>query len=148
MKTLIAFIFAFVLVFAVAADHAHAEKAEAVAEKAAVENAVPAAEAWLALVDDGAYEQSWAEAASMFRAHLESPEWVKMVDAVRTPLGLVQNRVLESATYASELPGAPDGHYVVIQYKTAFANKKQAMETVTPMLDKDGVWRVSGYYIR
>ncbi|WP_235893919.1 DUF4019 domain-containing protein [Oceanidesulfovibrio indonesiensis] len=118
------------------------------AEKAAVENAVPAAEAWLALVDDGAYEQSWAEAASMFQAHLDSPEWAKMVDAVRTPLGLVQSRVLESATYASELPGAPDGHYVVIQYKTAFANKKQAMETVTPMLDKDGIWRVSGYYIR
>jgi hypothetical protein len=46
------------------------------------------------------------------------------------------------------LPGAPDGEYVVIQYQTAFQNKKSAIETVTPMLDKDGHWRVAGYYIK
>lgn len=27
-------------------------------------------------------------------------------------------------------------------------NKKSAIETVTPMMDKDGKWRVSGYYIK
>jgi len=45
-------------------------------------------------------------------------------------------------------PGAPDGEYVVIQYDSSFENKTEAVETVTPMLDPDGVWRVSGYYIR
>jgi len=29
-----------------------------------------------------------------------------------------------------------------------FANKKAAVETVTPMKDTDGQWRVSGYFIR
>lgn len=48
----------------------------------------------------------------------------------------------------TSLPGAPDGKYVVIQYDTSFENKKAAVETVTPMLDKDGKWRVSGYYIK
>jgi len=42
----------------------------------------------------------------------------------------------------------PDGDYVIIQFDTSFENKKSAIETVTPMLDKDGVWRVSGYYIK
>jgi hypothetical protein len=37
---------------------------------------------------------------------------------------------------------------VVLQYQTSFANKKDAVETVTPMRDKDGQWRVSGYYIK
>ncbi|HWN92533.1 MAG TPA: DUF4019 domain-containing protein, partial [Verrucomicrobiae bacterium] len=46
------------------------------------------------------------------------------------------------------LPGAPDGEYVVIQYETAFENKASAVETITPMLDKDGSWRISGYYIK
>ena len=46
------------------------------------------------------------------------------------------------------LPGAPDGEYVVIQYATTFENKKSAIETITPMLDGDGKWRVSGYYIK
>ena len=48
----------------------------------------------------------------------------------------------------SSIPGAPDGEYVVIQFKTSFENKKSGIETVTPMLDKDGKWRVSGYYIK
>jgi hypothetical protein len=43
---------------------------------------------------------------------------------------------------------APDGEYVVIQFEASFENKKSAIETVTPMLDKDGNWRVSGYYVK
>jgi phosphoglycolate phosphatase len=31
---------------------------------------------------------------------------------------------------------------------TAFQNKKSAIETVMPMLDSDGKWRVSGYFIK
>jgi hypothetical protein len=46
------------------------------------------------------------------------------------------------------LPGAPEGRYVVIQYETVFENKASAVETITPMLDPDGAWRVSGYLIR
>ena len=50
---------------------------------------------------------------------------------------------------ASEaLPGAPDGEYVVIQYESSFEHKQSAIETVTPMLDTDGKWRVSGYFIK
>ncbi len=37
---------------------------------------------------------------------------------------------------------------VVVQYRTSFQNKTNAVETVTPMRDPDGVYRVSGYYIR
>ncbi len=48
----------------------------------------------------------------------------------------------------SSLPGAPDGNYVVIQFKTTFEHKAQAVETVTPMLENDGVWRVTGYFIK
>jgi len=35
-----------------------------------------------------------------------------------------------------------------MQFDTSFANKKAAIETVTPMLDTDGTWRVAGYYIK
>jgi hypothetical protein len=37
---------------------------------------------------------------------------------------------------------------VTIQYETVFENKASAVETITPMLDPDGIWRVSGYFIR
>jgi hypothetical protein len=58
------------------------------------------------------------------------------------------SRTLKSRQYAASLPGAPDGKYVVIQYDSVFENKKGAVETVTPMLDPDGTWRVSGYFIK
>ena len=54
----------------------------------------------------------------------------------------------ENQTYKTSLPGAPDGEYVVMEFTTAFTNKKSAIETITPMLDEDGQWRVAGYYIR
>ena len=63
-------------------------------------------------------------------------------------MGKATSRTLKGATYVTELPGAPDGEYVVIQFATAFANKGSAVETITPMMDEDGRWRVSGYFIR
>jgi predicted SnoaL-like aldol condensation-catalyzing enzyme len=58
------------------------------------------------------------------------------------------SRKVKSATYTTSLPGAPDGQYVVIQFNTSFENKKSRVETVTPRMDSDGKWRVSGYYIK
>jgi hypothetical protein len=114
---------------------------------AAVEQARKAAEAWLKLVDDGKYRQSWDQAATLFKDHVTADRWEQMVGAVRKPLGAVISRTFKLAHYSTTLPGAPDGEYVVIQYDTSFENKKAAVETVTPMLDKDGQWRVSGYFI-
>ena len=60
----------------------------------------------------------------------------------------VVSRNVTSRQYSEKVPGAPDGKYVTIQYETAFENKAPAVETITPMLDPDGTWRVSGYFIR
>jgi hypothetical protein len=35
----------------------------------------------------------------------------------------------------------------VIQYATRF-ERANVVETVTPMRDKDGSWKVSGYYVK
>lgn len=112
------------------------------------EPAKKSATAWLALVDGGKYAASWDEAASMFKGAVTRTTWEGAMHGVREPLGAVKSRTLKSAKYATSLPGAPDGEYVVIQFDTVFANKAQAVETITPMLDKDGKWRVSGYYIK
>ena len=106
------------------------------------------AEAWLALADAGKYAETWDEAAQLFKGAVTKDTWIVAVKGVRTPLGAVQSRKLKTATYTKTLPGAPDGEYVVIQYDTSFANKKSAVETITPMLDKDGKWRVSGYFVK
>jgi hypothetical protein len=114
------------------------------AEKKAVESA----EAWLKLVDEGKYGDAWDSAAEYLKIAVSREDFAKSLAAARKPLGSVKSRELKSKQYATSLPGAPDGEYVVIQFKTAFENKKSAVETITPMLDKDKKWRVSGYFIK
>lgn len=119
-------------------------QANEVAEKADV----TASGAWLSLVDEGNYNESWNQAAGSFKAAVTKEQWQNTVRAVRVPLGKVVARKLKSKQYTKTLPGLPDGEYVVIQYETMFEKKQSAIETVTPLLDKDGKWRVSGYYIK
>ncbi len=110
--------------------------------------ATTAAEKWLALVDDGKYPESWTAAAAYFKNAVTASAWEQAVKAVRGPLGKLLSRKVKNAAYHTSLPGAPDGRYVVIQFETSFENKQSAVETVTPMADPDGQWRVSGYYIK
>jgi hypothetical protein len=111
------------------------------------ELAQQAAQRWLALIDSGDYGQSWDTAATLFKNALTKKAWGKSILSARAPFGKVESRQLKSATYAKQLPGAPDGEYVVIQYNTSFEKKKSSVETITPMMD-GGSWKVSGYYIK
>jgi len=118
------------------------------AESGKEEAAVSATQKWLSLVDDGKYIESWKEAAEYFQNAMKQDQWDQSLQAVRKPLGKLLSREVKSKSYTTSLPGAPDGEYVVIQFETSFENKKSAVETVTPMLDKDGKWKVSGYFIQ
>jgi hypothetical protein len=121
---------------------------EPLADEAKEEAATQASDAWLSLVDDGQYAESWRLAADYLRNAVGKEQWEYQMTAFREPLGRVLSRKLISRTYTRSLPGAPDGDYVVIQYASSFEKKASATETVTPMLDQDAQWRVSGYYIK
>ncbi len=118
------------------------------ADEAAEKAAQLAAKQWLALVDQGKYAESWKTAAAYFKNAVPEQQWLQSMNGARRPLGKVISRKLLSARFTTSMPGAPDGQYVVIQYATAFENKASAVETVTPMLDPDGKWRVSGYFVK
>jgi hypothetical protein len=104
--------------------------------------------AWLDLVDADKYKESWQDAAPFFKERVPEQTWVDAITSVRGPFGNVLSRELIGARYTKSLPGAPDGEYVVIQFKTAFQNKAEAIETITPMLTPDGAWKVSGYFVK
>ena len=111
-------------------------------------DALTVAENWLAIIDKGEYAESWKEAAEYFKKAVSQDQWVNLLQAFRKPLGKLNSRTVNSETYETSLPGAPDGEYMVIQFTTSYENKKSAIETVTPMKDKRGSWRVSGYFIK
>ena len=127
--------------FAAVTINAHAQEAEAIAA------AQRAAQSWLAEVDSARYLESWDRASSAFQAGVSKAQWVSGISPIRTGIGAVKSRRVKSTSYTRSLPGAPEGEYVIIEYDTQFVKKTQAIETVTPMRDKDGQWRVSGYFI-
>jgi len=108
----------------------------------------PAARAWLAKLDAGDHSSTWGTAAAPFKTALTAQQWQQALKGARNPLGAVVKRQDKATTYTRSLPGAPDGQYAVMQFDTEFANKTKAVETVTSVLEADGVWRVTGYFIR
>jgi DNA-binding CsgD family transcriptional regulator len=104
--------------------------------------AAQAARQWLALVDAGKWQESWAATAESFRAVNTVANWEGASQTARVPLGVVRSRVLESDVDA---PTPPAGNRVV-RFRTAFANKPGAIETIA-LVREDGSWKAVGYYI-
>lgn len=111
-------------------------------------SAVTAAEEFLALVDRGQYQESWQAASGFFKSQVPEDQWVSQVSRLRPTFGQVITRSIRDIKYLTQAPGAPDGEYFLITFKTSFENKKKAVETVTPVLDHDGKWRIAGYFVR
>jgi len=120
----------------------------AAAESAATQAGVAATQAWLKLVDSANYGKSYTQSSSLFRSAISEDNWVSQISAVRRPLGTLISRKPLHAKFHASLPGASDGQYVVVTYKTSFDRKHAAVETVTAMLDQDRQWHVAGYYIK
>jgi len=137
MKRGIALIF---LLLATAASSAWAAEAS---ESAGVK----AAEAWLELLDASKYGASWDDASTMFRKAVSRQAWETQAGVAREPLGKVISRKIASKQLTHQLPGAPDGTYVVVVYNSRFVHKERAHETVTMMLE-GGRFRGAGYFIR
>ena len=104
--------------------------------------AVRAARDWLTLHDEGRWRESWTTTASSFRRLNSLERWTEVAQSVRPPLGAV---VARTAISQESVPAPPAG-VEVVKFRTRFANKAEAIETVS-LAREDGVWRVAGIYI-
>ena len=116
---------------------------EADKEKAAIASAMQ----WLKLVDQSKYADSWQQASDYFKQAVTEEDWIQTLQAVRKPLGELISRDLNGASYATSLPGAPDGQYFVIDFTSSFTHKESGIEKVTVKMDQDGTWKIAGYYL-
>ena len=112
------------------------------------EAARAAAEPWLALVDAGKSAESWQKLDPAFAKRVGKKKWVASIAEIRGRTGKLVSRKFDSAEYTKELPGAPEGEYVVLEFETVFAQKDAASEKVTLILGRDLNWRVAGYAVK
>ena len=104
-------------------------------------------EAWLKLVDAADYGVSWDQAAEAFKSQVTKEQWESAVKKVRDQTGKLKSRELKSAQFSEDLPGAPHGKYVIFQYDASFGSGS-FVETVTAIQEKDGAWKVAGYFVK
>ena len=57
-------------------------------------------------------------------------------------------RTLVQTSFRNELPGGTHGEFAVLQFRATFDKAPDSGESVTLERDKDGAWRVVGYFIR
>jgi hypothetical protein len=129
--------------------------ASALAASPEEQDAINAAEKWLANVDAGKAAASWAMAAETFRTAVAKPQWTTGLRDLRKPYGKLASRKAERLAHVGErptatdaTPGAATNDQVSIIFDTKFAGGKSANEEVTLIRENDGIWRVAGYFIR
>lgn len=117
------------------ADTPAAAPSTAPAESAAV----AAARDWLALVDKGDWNASWEATGQSFKALNTAETWSRVAAQVQEPLGAVKSRVLVS----EETVPAPPYGYQMVRFRTDYANRAGAIETLS-LTREGGSWRVVG----
>ena len=104
--------------------------------------AADAARAWLALIDRSDWAASYRGTGASFRKLNTLQAWTRASEKMRARFGAAGTRTLIAQ---EDMPAPPRG-YTVVKFRTSFANKPDAVETVT--LDREnGVWRVFGVYV-
>ncbi|WP_395615748.1 DUF4019 domain-containing protein [Sphingorhabdus sp.] len=119
----------------------------AISAPAPVSPELTVADGWLSLLDANSWSASWNDTGKLFRSQLTQEQWVKTVQSVREPLGTVVSRVVNGSSKSKSLPGAPDGEYEILQYRTVFSKKADTIETVI-LAREDDKWKIVGYFIR
>ncbi len=103
---------------------------------------VRSARDWLVLHDQRRWKDTWQGTAASFRKLNTLERWSQVAEQVRVPLGAVMSR---TALSQESVPAPPAG-VEVVKFRTSFANKAEAIETVS--LAREGAeWKVAGIYI-
>lgn len=120
--------------------------ADTTAADANVEAATQAAQEWLMLLDAGELEATWSEASEALQSQVTAEQWTAQIRQVQSQLDALQERALTNSRYTTSLPNAPEGEYVVLQYRTTYGTTNTT-ETLAMRKENDA-WRVAGYFVR
>lgn len=101
-----------------------------------------AARRWLELGDAGQWQSGFDAAGQTFREANTVEGWTEASRQVRVPLGAVVSRNVATIRFLN----APPQGFQEVTFHTSFANRTDAVETVT-LVDENGEWKVVGVLI-
>jgi DNA-binding CsgD family transcriptional regulator len=101
--------------------------------------AVRAAEAFLALLDESRWAESYAATGAEFRRVNTLQVWSDVSERARPPLGKMLTRDL----VGNEWVPAPPSGYRLIKFRSTYANGTSQTESLS-LAREDGAWKVAG----
>lgn len=104
-----------------------------------------AAEKWLTILDSGKYAETWNDASMTLKIKLPQKSWIKIMEAMRQPLGALKSRKMVEQIPKTNPKGLPEGEYMIILYSSSFANKDNVKELVILQQERNGEWRILTY---
>jgi hypothetical protein len=108
------------------------------------QEALVASKNWIAQIDAGNYEESYAFTCDALRDKVPIDHWVDVLKSLRTPWGSVASRKQTSHIYKPNGVHGLSGECMVITYDTMFQKMPNATEEIVLLWD-DGKWRGAGY---
>ena len=91
------------------------------------------------------YEKVYEDAAELFRQDVSLEQSVATFKTLRSKLGVVESRTLQSATEQQNSGGPLKGRVYIVTYRTKFQNA-EAMENFT-LVARDGRWLLARYLV-
>jgi hypothetical protein len=91
------------------------------------------------------YDKIYNEASEQWRQSSTLEEATANFKTLRTKLGPVETRSLQSATEQQNSGGALKGRAYIVSYRTKFQNG-EGMETFS-LVEKDGRWQLARYFV-
>ena len=109
----------------------------------------PEVESAIATVGDDVtaerYEKIYNESSDLWKQAATLEESANNFKTLRTKLGPVENRTLQSATEQENSGGALKGRAFIVTYRTKFRNA-EGMETFT-LVERNGKWLLARYFV-
>lgn len=91
------------------------------------------------------YEKIYNEASELWRQDATAEQSVATFKTLRTKLGPVESRVMQSVTEQQNSGGALKGRAFIVTYRTRFQNA-EGMETFT-LVERDRHWQLARYFV-
>ena len=91
------------------------------------------------------YEQIYNESSDLWKRDVTLEQSNDVFKTLRSKLGKVENRSLNSAAEQQNSGGPLKGHVFILSYETRF-ERGSGMETFT-LIEENGAWRLARYFV-
>jgi hypothetical protein len=91
------------------------------------------------------YEKIYNEASGLWRRDVTLEQSTEVFKTLKTKLGKVSSRSLNSATEQQNSGGPLKGHVYILAYETSF-ERGDAMENFT-LIEENGRWALARYFV-